>query len=295
MKTFPPALAAHVAGGLTTLCRCWRLNRRDGVIMGFTDFDRDLVFDAVTYKAASGFTATAIEGQLGLAVSNLDVQGALSADALTEDDLHAGRYDDAAVTIYLVNWSDVAQRAILRAGHLGQVSRGKLAFSAELRGLAARLDQPAGRFFQRSCAWDLGDARCGVDLNAPSRKGVGAVSQVINAFEFTASGLGGLAAGALNRGRLVWTSGANTGLAVEIKAHAASAGIARIALVLPMGAPVEAGDAFSATVGCDRSFATCGDRFGNAVNFGGFPHMPGTDFAISYPNQGAGNDGGRIE
>ena len=82
MKTLPPALATHVAGGLTTLCRCWRVDRRDGVVMGFTDFDRDLVFDAVTYKAASGFTATAIEGQLGLAVSNLDVQGALSSDAL---------------------------------------------------------------------------------------------------------------------------------------------------------------------------------------------------------------------
>jgi hypothetical protein len=95
MKTLPPALATHVAGGLTTLCRCWRVDRRDGVVMGFTDFDRDLVFDAVTYKAASGFTATAIEGQLGLAVSNLDVQGALSSDALTEDDLHGGRYDDA--------------------------------------------------------------------------------------------------------------------------------------------------------------------------------------------------------
>jgi uncharacterized phage protein (TIGR02218 family) len=100
MKTLPPALAAHLTGGLTTLCRCWRVDRRDGVIMGFTDFDRDLVFDGLTYRAASGFTASAIEGQLGLAVSNLDVQGALSADALTEDDLQAGRYDDAAVTIY---------------------------------------------------------------------------------------------------------------------------------------------------------------------------------------------------
>ncbi|MCA3561821.1 MAG: DUF2163 domain-containing protein [Aestuariivirga sp.] len=295
MKTLPSSLTAHLAGGFTTLCRCWRVDRRDGVVMGFTDFDRDLAFDGVTYRAASGFTASAIEGQLGLAVSNLDVQGALSADALTEEDLHAGRYDDAAVTIYLVNWSDVAQRAILRAGHLGQVSRGKLAFSAELRGLAARLDQPAGRVFQRSCAWDLGDARCGVDLNAPGRRALGAVSQVIDAFEFTASGLGGLAAGALNRGRLVWTSGGNAGLAVEIKAHAASGGLARIALVLPMGAPVAAGDGFAATVGCDCSFSTCRDSFGNTLNFGGFPHMPGTDFAISYPNQGAGNDGGRIE
>jgi uncharacterized phage protein (TIGR02218 family) len=294
MKTLPPALAAHLTGGLTTLCRCWRVDRRDGIALGFTDFDRDLTFDAITYKAASGFTASAIEGQLGLSVSNLEVQGALSADALTEDDLHAGRYDDAAVTIYLVNWGDVSQRVILRAGNLGQVSRGKLAFSAELRGLAAKLDQPAGRVFQRSCAWDLGDARCGVDLNGAGRTGVGAVSQVIDAFEFFASGLAGIAAGALARGRLGWTSGANAGLAVEIKAHSADGGTSRVALALPMGIGVAVGDAFTATVGCDRALSTCRDRFGNALNFGGFPHMPGTDFAMSYPNQGAGNDGGRI-
>lgn len=295
MKTLPPALAAHLTGGLTTLCRCWRVDRHDGVIMGFTDFDRDLAFDGVSYRAASGFTASAIEGQLGLAVSNLDVQGALSADALTEDDLHAGRYDDAAVTIFLVNWADVSQRAILRAGHLGEVSRGKLAFSAELRGLAARLDQAAGRVFQRSCAWDLGDARCGVNLGVAERYGIGAIVQVFDAFAFAASGLGALAAGALARGRLVWTSGANAGLAMEIRAHSFSAGVARLVLSLPMGAPLAVGDGFRATVGCDHGFATCRDSFGNTLNFGGFPHMPGTDFAISYANQGAGNDGGRIE
>jgi uncharacterized phage protein (TIGR02218 family) len=270
------------------------VDRRDGVVMGFTDFDRDLVFDVVTFRAATGFTATAIEGQLGLAVSNLDVQGALSSDALTEDDLHGGRYDDAAVTIYLVNWADVAQRVILRAGNLGQVSRGKLAFSAELRGLAAKLDQPAGRIFQRSCAWDLGDARCGIDLGASGNHGSGTVTDLLDAFEFVASGLSGIASGALTRGKLVWTSGANDGLAVEIKAHSSSAGVSRLAIYLPMGAPLAIGDAFDATAGCDRTFSTCRDRFANSVNFGGFPHMPGTDFAMSYPNQGTGNDGGKI-
>src|SRR5581483_8652977 len=102
--------------------------RKDGVVMGFTDHDRDLSFDGVTYQAASGFTASSVEDQLGLAVSNLDVQGALSSAAITEADLNAGRYDDAAVTIYLVNWQDVSQRVVLRSGFLGQVSRGTLAF-----------------------------------------------------------------------------------------------------------------------------------------------------------------------
>jgi uncharacterized phage protein (TIGR02218 family) len=262
--------------------------------MGFTDFDRDLVFDAITYKAASGFTASAIEGQLGLAVSNLDCSGALSSDALTEDDLYSGRYDDAAVTIYLVNWSDVAQRVIVRSGSMGQVSRGKLAFSAELRGLTAKLDQPAGRIFQRTCPWDLGDARCTVNLSGAGLSGTGTVSQVLDAFEFLATGLAGVGSGALTRGKIVWTSGLNNFLAVDIKAHSSNAGVSRVAIALPMGMPVAVGDSFSATVGCDKSLATCKDRFNNLVNFGGFPHMPGNDFALSHPNQGDGNDGGRL-
>jgi len=294
MKTLDPGLAAHVAGGLTTLCRCWRVDRKDGVIMGFTDHDRDLAFDGVTYQAASGFTATSIEDQLGLAVSNLDVQGALSSAAITEDDLNAGRYDDAAVTIFLVNWQDVSERVILRSGFLGQVSRGTLAFTAELRGLAARLDQAAGRIFQRACPWELGDPHCTVDLTATGRYGAGTVTQVISAFDFTASGLDGLATGVLSRGRLVWTSGANAGLAVEVKSHSAGSGMSRLSLFLPMPDPMSAGDTFTVTAGCDKTYPTCRDRFANVVNFGGFPHMPGNDFALSYPNQGSGNDGGKL-
>jgi uncharacterized phage protein (TIGR02218 family) len=164
MKQLSSGLTTHLAGGVTTLCRCWRLARKDGTVMGFTDHDRDLVFDGVTYQAATGFAASAIEDQLGLAVSNLDVDGALSSAAITEADIHAGRYDDAEVTVFLVNWAAPAQRVILRKGFLGQVERGEVAFKAELRGLAARLEQVAGRVFQRTCPWELGDARCGVDL-----------------------------------------------------------------------------------------------------------------------------------
>ena len=145
---FSLGLAAHLAGGVTTLCRLWRVERKDGVVTGFADHERDLAFDNLIYRAATGFTATAIEDHLGLAVSSLDVEGALSSAAITEADLHAGRYDDAAVTIWLVNCADVSERVFLRSGFLGQVSRRTLAFTAELRGLAAKLNQAAGRIQQ---------------------------------------------------------------------------------------------------------------------------------------------------
>jgi len=64
--------------------------RRDGAVFGFTDDDRDLVFEGTTFEAASGFTATAIEGSLGLAVDNVDVADALSFASITEDDIARG-------------------------------------------------------------------------------------------------------------------------------------------------------------------------------------------------------------
>jgi uncharacterized phage protein (TIGR02218 family) len=60
-----------------------------------------------------------------------------------------------------------------------------------------------------------------------------------------------------------------------------------------MPEPLVAGDAFTVTAGCDKRFATCRDRFANAANFRGFPHIPGNDFLVSYPVIGeSGHDGG---
>jgi uncharacterized phage protein (TIGR02218 family) len=160
------------------------------------------------------------------------------------------------------------------------VSRGTVAFTAELRGLTAPLDQAAGRVFQRRCAWELGDTRCTVDLTAEGRHGNGTVTQVIGAFDLVAAGLDATAAGVFSGGRLVWTSGANEGLAVEVKSHSVGIGTTRLSLFLPMGDPIAAGDTFTVTAGCDKAFATCRDRFANAVNFGGFPHMPGSRYPI---------------
>lgn len=294
MKTLSAGLAAHLASGATTLCHCWQVTRKDGTVMGFTDHDRDVIIDSVTYKAASGFTATAVEDQLGLAVSNLDVEGALSSAAITEADLAAGLYDDAAITIMRVNWQDTSQRVVVRSGFLGQVSRGETVFSAELRGLASRLDQTAGRVFQRACAWELGDTRCNVNLAAAGNHGAGTVVSIVSAFEFTASGISSFASGVFSRGKIVWTSGANAGLAIEVKAQTQQLPDARLALFLPMPKAIQAGDQFTITAGCDKQLATCRDRFSNVANFGGFPHMPGNDFALSYASQGSGNDGGSL-
>ena len=71
-----PALAAHLAGGVTTLANCWRLIRRDGTVQGFTDHDRDLAFDGTTFAARSGLGGAQATSELGLAVAASEVAAA---------------------------------------------------------------------------------------------------------------------------------------------------------------------------------------------------------------------------
>lgn len=282
MKTLPAGLQAHLDSGSTTLCWCWRLTRRDGVELGFTDHDRDLEFDGTTFEAAAGFTASEIKDAVGLSVDNLEVESALVSGRLDEAQLTAGTFDDAGVEIFRVNWQDTVQRVLMRTGSLGEVKRSGLGFTAEVRGLAHYLAQPKGRLYQFGCDADLGDARCGVALAGPGFRGSGVVASATSARRFTATGLGVYATGWFARGLLTFTSGANSGRAIEVKRHGVAAGVATVELWQELPAPPAAGDAFQVTAGCDKHLSTCRDRFANVVNFRGFPHMPGNDFVTSY-------------
>jgi uncharacterized phage protein (TIGR02218 family) len=285
-------LQTKLDSGVTTLARCWKLMRRDGVVLGFTDHDSDLVIDGVTYRAGTGFTSSEAASRFGLAVDGSEVSGALADDQLTDADLAAGRYDAAQVETWLVDWSDPSLKVLTARGTLGEVRREGQAFTAELRGLADLLSQESGRLYTARCGADLGDNRCKIDLANPAFHGSGAVTAVEGISIVVASGLDGFAEPLFSAGRLTWSSGANAGLAIEIKEHRLVAGHARLTLWQAMPELIAAGDTFTITAGCDKSFATCRARFANTDNFRGFPLIPGNDFLLSSPAQGApGNYG----
>ena len=181
-------------------------------MLGFTDHDRDVAFDGVTYEPASGFDASEDVSATGFAIGGLEVLGrAVLRPARRPTTSPPASTTTPRSRVFLVNWSAPAERHLLRVGHLGEVTREDGAFRAEIRGLAAALDQPRGRVFRHTCDADLGDARCGIDLDDPAFRGDGAVAAASGRRRFTASGLGGFAAGWFERGRLAWTSGANAG------------------------------------------------------------------------------------
>jgi uncharacterized phage protein (TIGR02218 family) len=279
-------LSAHLASGTTTLCHCWKLIPLNGAVLGFTDHDRDLVFDGITFEAQAGFEASEIESSLGLSVDNLEASGALDSAQLDAERLRAGDFDHATIEIWRVNWQDVAQRLLLRKGHLGEVTHGGTGFTAEVRGLSHLLNQTKGRVFQFGCDANLGDARCRVNLETTA----GSVNATEANRRFTVTGLESFTPGWFSLGTLTWDSGLNAGRREEVKLHGPQ-GV--IELWQAASFAVTPGDGFTVRAGCDKQFGTCRAKFSNGENFRGFPHLPGTDFVTTFASrEDQNNDGG---
>lgn len=282
---------AHLQGGATTVARCLALTRGDGLVLGFTDHDRGLAFDGIAFRPEDGAGLSALAFGTGLAVDNGEVLGALSDTAITEADIRAGRWDGAEVRLWLVDWLLPARRVLWFRGSLGEITREAGAFRAELRGLAEALNRTVGRVYQARCAAALGDANCRVDLAAQSVAGTVAEA---DGRRVQVAGAGDAAAGWYAEGLLRVTSGACAGLAAPIRSDRLEDAGRRIELWQGFDAELGAGDAVMLVAGCDKRAETCRAKFGNLLNYRGFPHVPGEDWLLTVPSRTAQRDGGAL-
>ncbi len=276
MRQISAQLAAHIAEGVTTLCHCWRIRRLDGVVLCFTDHDRDITFEDQQYKAAAGLQAATVESTIGMVTGGSEVSGVLTSNLIMEGDIYAGAYDGARVDIWKVNWAETAQRVLLDCATIGEVRRTADAFTAELRSRAHEFDQESGKRYQTSCSAHLGDAFCGVDTGSAPFSFTGITIDEGDRFEFPIAP-GNFSSGYFDGGRVVFIDGALAGLTrpVDYVRMRGSQLTVRVWSALP--APVPAGVQIRLMAGCDKTLKRCRDKFANQQRFRGFPHMPGND------------------
>jgi uncharacterized phage protein (TIGR02218 family) len=270
------ALGDALAAELTCLAVCWRVVRNDGVALGFTTHDRPLTVSGLRYDSAPGMMPSAIVGTDDLEVDGMDVGGALTADAITSGDLAAGRYDNAGVMVFLVDWrSPVAGGQVLTRGRIGEVQAGTDAdggFVASLRGPTAALGVTAVESSSPECRAELGDRRCGVAMRGRvTTVEVAAVDDLRITLVTDGVGFGDHV-----EGRLRVLDGPEAGLDRRIVASDGAALIIDEALALAPGTRLRLWQ------GCDKRFATCVQRFDNAANFRGEPHVPGGDILTRF-------------
>lgn len=287
------ALQDHLAIGATHVCHCWILARKDGLTLGFTDHDQVLAFDGVTFLPQCGLSARAVSTTTGLSVDNSEAVGVLSADAITEADIEAGRYDGAAVSTWLVQWDNPDVRQLRFSGTIGEITRVSGSFQAELRGLSDPMNQSVGRSYLTTCSAVLGDAACTVNLLDPAFSTEATVQDVQDSQFFQFDGLATFNTKWFEGGVIEVLSGAAAGLSGLIREDAADGELRSIGLWQPVRAPVATGDRVRLITGCDKRAQSCKEKFANLINFQGFPEIPGDDWLVSVPRSDQENSGGK--
>lgn len=261
---------------LTTSCYAWRLEREDGVTIGFASHDRDIVIDNLLYRASPGMVPSTIALSDSLEMDSVDIEGVMTSAAIAETDLIAGRWNGARLHISLVNWESPEDEPLhLISGEFGEITRSGDAFRVEMLGSTSFLDEAIAPLTSPTCRARLGDRACKVSLAAhqAEMKITGLTDMLL---EF--SDLQGQATDYLY-GELRWLSGKNCGLSFAIISGEGNA----IRLADQPTQPVSVGDRVLLTAGCDKNFYTCRDRFQNSINFRGEPYLPGNDLLTRYP------------
>lgn len=266
-----------------TVITCWRIARKDGVVFRFTDHQREIkIFDNQTYSPSKAGTSSARRKQSGLEESNADYTGSITSDAITAEDLQNGKFADAEVFEFLVDWRFPWVPPVRTSRYyLGEINYTGEVWRAETTGIPTWFKQQIGRKFSRGCDEVLGGPRCKVNLTSFSdyatvdsvinlRDGFqdSSISSSFNDEDFTG-------------GQVFWVTGDNAGTISEVKKYVKVGRI--VTFFLPTSYDIGVGDEAAIYRGCKHTFSACVTDFSNGDNFQGFPTIPGPDRALRQP------------
>ncbi len=288
-RTLSSAMANGLTSKATTLCAMLRIDLVDGTVLAFTDHDRPLGFDlgdgAVSYLPDTGILPSDLALSAGFDADDIEITGPIGG-AVSLADLLGGRFDDATVRYFMVDWRDLAHGAAkLLKGWVVQARVSGDRFTLLCHSEMTRFAQSTGLVISAFCRWDFGSTECGATPETLSAT----VSAVADDLSFTLTFSGTFANDYWNKGTVDFTSGALAGVRpVEVFDWASGgAGTGTVTLLVPLPAAPAVGDTLTLTQGCSKLRARCVELQGDATNFGGFPDVPGTDKVLQYANPGS--------
>ena len=263
---------------LDTAATFWRVYRRDGVTLGFTSHDRDLIFTGIRHRSAPGMVPSAIRLTSDLSEENAGVEGALSHDAISESDLAAGLFDEAAIEVGVVDWEEL-DHIVLYTGTLGRITDDRRGFSGELRSAKRVLERDLVPRTSPTCRAVFCGRGCGLSAaRFTTRVAVEEIDADLNRVNVS-----GISTNDYSGGQIRFLDGPQTGIAFTIVGTNGD----WLALDRPLSGELANGVLAELLEGCDHTLTTCTTRFDNALNFRGEPFLPGNDLLARY-GQGLG-------
>lgn len=268
-KNISTQLKNQLKQEVTTLATCIKITLTNGEVFGFTDHDKVIDYQSISYQPDSGYTPSNITSNDELSVDNLEIEAFLNSSVILESDLLAGIWDFADIEMFMVNYLDLSQGVLyLRKGTLGEIRLNKNSFVTELRGMTQPLQQVIGSVYSPTCRVKrFCDNQCKLDVNDFSF--YSSVVEVIDESNFViADDFGDI----FSYGEAHFTSGLNNEIVTEIKSNSGST----ITLQLATPFQLSIGDTITLVQGCNRTIDAC-IGFDNVINFRGEPYVPGMD------------------
>lgn len=284
MKAMSAGLRALLATGEYVSADCWTITLAGGLVVRWTSADIVLQANGNTFAKGPGIKRGAISEKRGVEVATLSVQ--IMADATDLIDggpiipfIRNHGLDGAAIKLeraFAPDWNYMAQ-----SGALGTIIRfaGKVTSVNSIQGAIVDLTVSSWmvllnvnmprNYYQAACLHTLFDTGCA--LNPASFSTTGAVVGSAGATLNFATGLTPML-DYYALGRIVFTSGANSGISRSIRSNDASG---NFTLIQPLPNGLAPGDTFTVFPGCDLTTGANGcAKFSNLVNFKGTPFVP---------------------
>jgi uncharacterized phage protein (TIGR02218 family) len=262
----------------------------DGTVLYVTNGQMPITYGGNVYNATGlgQWQRGRISTKLGLQGTTMDLS--VVADDLTLvpgrpcsiiQGINLGLFDGATVTVltaYMPTYGDTSLGVETKfVGQWGQTRKiGRTSAEVECQSFLFLLNQQMPRvLLQPSCHWELFGPGCTLNqatYTVTNTVGANSTQSVINAATTFAQ-----ASGYFTQGVLKFVSGQNLNLSTLVKLHAGQVLDLSPALLFP----VQVGDEFTVSAGCDHTAGTCQTKFQNLQNHGGSPYIPDPTNAVS--------------
>lgn len=256
----------------------------DGTVLRTTSADIALTWGGNTFAScAPAIERTKVKLKVGVDADEMSVTvmpsatntvGGISWQAAAR----LGYLDGAKVlveTAYIQTWPTVVGVLHVFQGLVSDIYPERTMIRVSVKSLLELLAQPFPRnVYQSVCTRTVYDAGCAVNKATFTATGTIAASPAPTLTSFKTGNA--QAAGYFDQGVVTFTSGANAGLKRTVKSYDPATGFT---FALPLPVAPAAGDTISVFAGCDKTLATCRNKFSNAGKFRGFPWVPNPETA----------------
>lgn len=283
LNSLSPTVQPYVADLLTIIQKNGTITRLTSAPVDVASTSQAISFSDVTvYNFLSGgvtFTRSRVKQVIGLTVDNLTLT--LITDPLTQTlggipwsaAAQDGAFDGARFVLeraFMPTWGDTSNGTlIIFAGSAGEIQATRTSIGVTVVADINILERPMPRnVWQAGCLHNLYDAGCTLSQGAFTVTGVVVAGGTASAFRTNLTQADDYFA----LGAITFTSGVLSGQTVTVKAYANASGLVTPNVVLPSNPA--AGVTFSIYPGCDKTQATCTNKFSNLAHFRGFPYIP---------------------